>query len=84
MQTNITTNAISLAIIIAIVEFVQRLFPSVQSWITIIVAAVVGGILGYAGIDGLNIGTGILTGLGAVGVHEVASNIGVNSGAVSH
>ena len=65
--------------IIAIVEFVKRFVPKVSGPWTILLAAVLGGVAGIFGLEGLNVVTGIAAGLAASGVHQAASAAGVNN-----
>ena len=61
-------------LVLAIIGAVTTLKLSgvVNGWVTVIVAVVLGILAGTAGLEGLNIVTGILTGLGALGTATVA------------
>jgi hypothetical protein len=51
-----------------VVTFVKHVFPDkVSGWVTVVLALVAGVAAGYAGIEGLNPFTGILTALAAIG-----------------
>ena len=52
-----------------------KLSGKVSGWITVVVAIVLGALAGFSGVEGLNIITGILTGLAALGVATVADRI---------
>ncbi len=64
-------------LVLAIIGAVTTLKLSgvVNGWVTVIVAVVLGILAGTAGLEGLNIVTGILTGLGALGTATVADRI---------
>ena len=68
------------AIVIALTQVIKILAPKVSGALTIIVAAIVGGIVAalapHIGVAPITVAQGILTGLGAAGVHTVASQIG--------
>lgn len=64
---------LALAIIGAVTTL--KLSGVVKGWITITVAIVLGGLAGYAGIEGLNVISGILSGLAALGTVTVAEKI---------
>jgi hypothetical protein len=65
--------------VIAVTEFIKRLVPQLPAWGTILVAAVLGLLAGIVHLDGTDWLGGILAGLGAVGVHTVASQIGTTN-----
>lgn len=63
-------------VVIAIVDFLKRL--KVKDYIgssTIVLAAIVGGLAGYFGIEHLTIVSGLLAGLAAVGIVTTAKTI---------
>lgn len=62
--------------IVAVTQLVKKLAPSVSGWLTVVVAAVIGALAGYFGVEGLTVAAGLTAGLSAVGVHTVASQIG--------
>lgn len=62
--------------IVAVVQFLKTYVSQVNGGITIIVAAVLGGIAGLFHVNGIDVPTGISLGLAAVGIHTVASNVG--------
>ena len=65
----------SIAVIIAIVELIKKYVPQVNGVVTVMVAAVLGGIAGYFGIDGLNVQTGIIAGVSASGINTIAKRV---------
>jgi hypothetical protein len=69
-------SVIVLPAIIAIIEFIKRFVPGLTGAWTILLAAILGGIAGILGFEGLNVVTGIAVGLAASGVHQVASAAG--------
>lgn len=63
--------------IAGVTEFVKRV--NVKDWqgaVIIAVAALLGLLAGVLGIDGLTIENGVITGLGIVGIHTIARQIG--------
>lgn len=65
------------AAVVALVEFVKRI--AVKDWVaavTILGAAVIGGLAGVFHIDGLSVVNGIIAGLGAAGVYRISQVIG--------
>lgn len=63
--------------IVAVTEFLKRLQAS--DWygaVVIVVAAVIGAIAGAFHVEGLTVFNGVVAGLGAVGIHQVARQIG--------
>lgn len=68
------------AAIIAATQAVKTVFPQVSGAVTILVAAVLGGLVGavdiHIGLANITVAQGILTGLAAVGVHTTAKQIG--------
>lgn len=69
-------------IIIALVQVIKYFVPAVSGVVTILVAAIVGGVVGVVdtniGIADISVAQGILVGLGAAGVVYTAGR--VNSG----
>jgi hypothetical protein len=65
------------ALIAACTEGVKILVPQISGVLTIVVAAVIGGLVGVCdtsiGIANISVAQGILTGLAAVGVHTLVS-----------
>lgn len=62
--------------IVAVVEALRRL--KVEDYFavaTIVVSALVGGLAGYFGVEGLDVPNGIVAGLAASGVVTVASRV---------
>ena len=59
--------------IIAIVETIKRHVPGVNGSVTVVIAIVVGAVLGYFGLDGLTVQSGIAAALLGVGGHTVFS-----------
>jgi len=64
------------AAIVGIVQGVKSLVPQVNGIVTVILAAVLGLLAGFAGMGGLNWLTGLAIGLAAVGTTTLASKIG--------
>jgi hypothetical protein len=68
------------AIVIALTQVVKILAPKVSGALTIIVAGILGGVVAaiapHIGVEPITVAQGILTGLGAAGVHTVAGQIG--------
>ena len=63
--------------VIGVVEFLRRLEK--KDWlamVTIFAAALVGGLAGYFGVEGLTISSGIVAGLSASGLCTIATRIG--------
>jgi len=61
--------------IIAVTEVLKRLLPqAINGWVTIVVAAVLGILAGFAGISGVNWFSGLLIGLAAAGGVRVFSS----------
>lgn len=67
--------ATSVAVVIAVVELVRRYVPAVTGGLTVLLAAGVGAILGYLGVNGLDLVSGVVVGLTAVGVHTTVSAV---------
>lgn len=67
--------ATSVAVVIAIVETVKRYVPTLTGGLTVLLAAGVGAVLGYLGVNGLDLVSGIVAGLTAVGVHTTVSAV---------
>lgn len=68
------------AVIIAVTSAIKDLAPKVQGWVTVAIAALLGLLLSLVdiqiGVTNITPAQGIMLGLGAVGVHTVASAIG--------
>lgn len=68
------------AAIIAATEIIKQLVPKVAGWVVIIVAAVLGGIIGavdiHIGVQDITIAQGVMLGLAAAGVHTTARQVG--------
>lgn len=62
--------------IIAIIEFLKKYVPQINGGMTILVAAILGGLAGLFQINGLNVASGIMVGLASSGVHQVATAAG--------
>jgi len=60
--------------IIGVVQFFKQYIPQINGGVTILVAAIIGGIAGLFQVEGLNVVTGIFVGLAGAGVHEVFNN----------
>ena len=61
--------------IIAVVRAIKEVIPTVNGVVTILVAVVLGGLAGYFNIQGLDLVSGVIAGLGAVGVTTVADRV---------
>ena len=71
------------AAIVAVTEIIKRIVPDkkVQGVVTIIVAAVIGGLAGLGdveGYEGITVLEGIIIGLGAAGTYRVGKILGGN------
>jgi hypothetical protein len=68
------------AIIIAVTQFIKFVAPKVNGELTILAAIIVGVVVAlldtHIGIADISVAQGVLTALGAVGVHSVASQVG--------
>ena len=68
------------AVIIAVTSALKDIAPRIAGWVTIAVAALLGLLVAvidtHIGIADISIAQGVLTGLGAAGVHTVARQIG--------
>lgn len=62
--------------IVGITEAIKRLIPSVNGYVTIIVAAVLGILAGFAGFGSLNWLSGLAVGLASAGTVTVATAVG--------
>lgn len=70
------TNSVTVsAAIIAVVAFIKQHFPLVKGWFTMIVAVVLGGLAGFFHLEGLDLVTGVMAGLMAVGGMTAADRI---------
>jgi hypothetical protein len=68
----VTESVFITAAVVAVVQFLKLL--KVKDWIgalTIVTAAVIGGLAGWANIDSLTVTQGIIAGLAASGVYTV-------------
>lgn len=64
------------AAIIAVVEFLKRLNKKdYEGCLVIVVAVVVGAAAGLINLKGLDVVTGIMAGLDAVGIHTIATQV---------
>lgn len=61
------------AAIIAVTEAIKRSFPKINGLITMAVALILGIAAGYFHLQGLDLVSGAMAGLAAVGVHTTAS-----------
>ena len=68
--------ATSVAVVIAVVEVVRRYVPTLHGGLTVLLAAGVVAGLGFLGVNGLDLVSGIVAGLTAVGVHTTVSAVG--------
>lgn len=63
--------------VIAVVEFFKRVqVRDTFGALTIVLAAVIGALAGFFGIEGLDVANGLVAGLGAAGVVTTATRIG--------
>lgn len=71
------------AAIIAATQVLKLLVPAVNGAVTIVVAALLGALVGgidiHIGLDNISVAQGVLTGLAAVGVHTTAAQVGGKS-----
>ena len=67
--------ATSVAVVIALVEVIRKYIPQVSGGLTVVLAAVIGAVLGYLGLNGLDLTSGLVVGLTAVGVHTTVSAV---------
>ena len=64
------------AMVVGVVEFIRRLkSKDFYAAITIVVAAGVGALAGFLGVEGISIATGIVVGLAGSGLVTVAEKI---------
>lgn len=71
------TSLIVVPMVIGVVELIDRLFAQDhKAALKIVAAASVGALAGLFGLEGLNVATGIVLGLGASGVVTAAKRIG--------
>lgn len=63
--------------VIAVTEFFKRIQArDVYGALTIVLAAVIGGLAGFFGVEGLTVATGLIAGLGGAGIVTTATRIG--------
>lgn len=63
--------------IVAVTELLKRIKASDWEGVAVILAAcLIGALAGVFGVEGLNVADGILAGLTAVGIHQVARQVG--------
>lgn len=71
------------AAIIAATQVLKLLVPAVNGAVTIVVATLLGALVGgidiHIGLDNISVAQGVLTGLAAVGVHTTAAQVGGKS-----
>ena len=70
---------IIVAIVVAVVQAFKQQFPKIAGNWTVLLAAVLGGLIGLIHLAGIDPVTGIALGLSAVGIHTVAQNIGTSA-----
>lgn len=67
-------------IIVAITQLIKKLLPSVEGWLTIIVALSVGALIGaidtHIGVSNVTVAQGVVYGLGAIGLNILANKAG--------
>lgn len=65
------------AAVLAVTEFIKRVFPTtISGALVIVAAAVIGGV--FALINGTNLLQGVIVGLGASGVHTLGKTFAGN------
>jgi len=62
--------------IVGVVEGIKRLIPSVNGYVTVVIAGILGLLSGFAGIAGVNWFWGLIAGLAAAGGVTIATKIG--------
>lgn len=65
------TEVTSAAAIVAIVEAIKRKVPQISGLPTVILAVAIGALAGYLELYGLNLQSGVVSGLVAVGGHTL-------------
>ena len=68
-------NLAVVAVIIAVIKVIKDYVPQVHGLGTVLVAAGLGMLAGYLGLEGLTIQSGLIAGLSAVGVHTVVKSV---------
>jgi len=68
-------------VIIALVQLVKYVVPNINGAVTIVIAMVVGALIGltdqFIGVTDVSIAHGVALGLGAVGITTVAQKLGI-------
>lgn len=62
--------------IVAIVQRVKESYPAVNGLMTMLLAMALGAVAGYFHLEGLDLASGVMTGIGAVGGVTVAQKFG--------
>lgn len=76
MNPNLSAYPLAVAGIVAIVQLIKSYVPQVSGGVTVLVAALIGGITGLFHFENLDVITGVLLGLGSVGIVTISRNIG--------
>ena len=69
-------NVTAVAVLIAVIKTVKSYVPQVHDGTTVLLAAALGWGAGWLGLLGLNVETGIISGLSAVGIHVALKAVG--------
>lgn len=68
---------VTVAAVIAVTEAIKTIVPAkIDGIVTMIIAVVIGAVAGFFNVEGLNVATGIIVGLGAVGTHTALKAVG--------
>lgn len=79
MENEVLTSSVIVGgAIIGFINAIQIQFPQTKGLISIGIAAALGIVAGAFSLFGLNIETGLITGLSSVGVYKVATKAGGN------
>ena len=68
-------NLTTVAVIVALVKAVKEYAPQLHGVGTVLLAAGLGVVAGYLGLEGLTVQSGLMAGLSAVGVHTVVKAV---------
>ena len=69
-------NLSSMVVIIALVKVVKDYAPQqIHGVVTVLLAAGLGALAGYFGLEGLTVQSGVVAGLSAIGVHTVVKAV---------
>ena len=73
---NATNTATTAIMIVGLIEAIKAKLPKVSGIITVVIAIVLGGAIGFLGLNGENLISGIMAGVIAIGGHQLASAAG--------